>query len=83
MAKRWPSLPTANAADVARRLKEEAIGAAVVQDGDGRIVGILSERDIVHALVNLDADLPRAPRPLRFPTCPRAALRIPRLGNID
>ena len=42
-------------------MKEAAIGAVVVQDGDGRIVGILSERDVVHALVDFDADLPNQP----------------------
>ena len=52
---------TASIAEVARRLKEAAIGAAVVQDGDGRIVGILSERDVVYALVDFDADLPNQP----------------------
>lgn len=52
---------TASIAEVARRLKEAAIGAVVVQDGDGRIVGILSERDVVHALVDFDADLPNQP----------------------
>ena len=52
------SPPTASVADVARRLKEAAIGAVVVQETDGRIVGILSERDVVHALVDFDSDLP-------------------------
>ena len=55
------SPPTASVAEVARRLKEAAIGAVVVQDGDGRLVGILSERDVVHALVDFDAALPSQP----------------------
>jgi signal-transduction protein with cAMP-binding, CBS, and nucleotidyltransferase domain len=52
------SPPTASVAEVARRLKETAIGAVVVQETDGRIAGILSERDVVHALVDFDVDLP-------------------------
>ena len=55
------SPPTASVAEVALRLKDAAIGAVVVQDGDGRIVGILSERDVVHALVDFDSDLPTQP----------------------
>ena len=52
------SPPGASIAEVARRLNEAAIGAVVVQDEDGGIVGILSERDIVRALVDFGADLP-------------------------
>jgi CBS domain-containing protein len=37
---------------VVRRLKLEGIGALVVSDDGERIEGILSERDIVHALVD-------------------------------
>lgn len=35
---------------VAQRLKTERIGAVVVSDDDRRVLGMLSERDIVHAL---------------------------------
>lgn len=36
--------------DVVRRLAELKIGAVVVTDGDGAVVGIISERDIVRQL---------------------------------
>ena len=36
--------------DVVRRLAELKIGAVVVTDGDGVVVGIISERDIVRQL---------------------------------
>ena len=36
--------------DVVRRLAELKIGAVVVTDGDGGVVGIISERDIVRQL---------------------------------
>ena len=36
--------------DVTRRLAELKIGAVVVTDGDGAVVGIISERDIVRQL---------------------------------
>ena len=42
--------PTANLAAAARLLAERRIGAIVVSGLDGRVVGILSERDIVRAL---------------------------------
>lgn len=37
---------------VAQLLSQRRIGAVLVRDADGRICGILSERDIVHALAN-------------------------------
>lgn len=55
------SPPPANVAEAARRLKDVAVGAVVVQDGDGRMVGMLSKRDVVHALVVFDSDLPTQP----------------------
>ena len=39
--------PTADLAAAAKLLSTHRIGALVVLDGDGRLVGILSERDIV------------------------------------
>jgi CBS domain-containing protein len=42
--------PTATLAAAIKRLAERRIGALVVQGADHRIVGILSERDIVWAL---------------------------------
>jgi len=38
--------------DIAKLLKEKRIGAVVVLDGDERIAGILSERDIVRSLAD-------------------------------
>ena len=45
--------------DVVTILKTKRIGAVVVVEGDGSIAGILSERDIVHALAEKGADLTR------------------------
>ncbi|HVY57054.1 MAG TPA: CBS domain-containing protein [Xanthobacteraceae bacterium] len=42
--------PTATLASAVRLLAERRIGALVVTGADGRVVGILSERDIVRAL---------------------------------
>jgi CBS domain-containing protein len=42
--------PTANLAAAAELLSTHRIGALVVLDAGGRLVGILSERDIVHAM---------------------------------
>lgn len=42
-----PDLPVIS---VAQRLKTERIGAVVVSADDRRVLGMLSERDIVHAL---------------------------------
>ena len=42
--------PTADLAAAVKRLAERRIGALVILGADHRIVGILSERDIVHAL---------------------------------
>jgi CBS domain-containing protein len=42
--------PGASLADVARLLAEKRIGAALILGADRRLVGIISERDIVHAL---------------------------------
>ena len=42
--------PTADLATAVARLAEHRIGALVVQGADNRVVGIISERDIVRAL---------------------------------
>jgi CBS domain-containing protein len=42
--------PTITIAEVARLLTERRIGAVVVQDGTSQLLGIVSERDIVHGL---------------------------------
>lgn len=43
--------------DVVGELRRRRIGAVVVVDPDGAMVGILSERDIVHALAATGPDL--------------------------
>ena len=45
----------ASVAEAARLLKEKRIGAVVISDDGARVLGILSERDIVHALVDFAA----------------------------
>lgn len=45
--------------EVVTLLKERGIGAVVVVGDDGMIAGILSERDIVHALADQATDLAR------------------------
>jgi len=42
--------PDISVLDAARELNEKRIGAVIVCDGDGAIVGVLSERDIVRSL---------------------------------
>ena len=42
--------PQTSIAEVTRRLTEHRIGAVLVRDNDQRILGILSERDIVRSL---------------------------------
>ncbi|MGI8525716.1 MAG: CBS domain-containing protein [Pseudolabrys sp.] len=42
--------PTADLASAAKLMKARHIGALVVRGAGGRLAGILSERDIVHAL---------------------------------
>lgn len=42
--------PDAKACDVAGTLRQERIGAALVRDSDGALLGIVSERDIVHSI---------------------------------
>jgi CBS domain-containing protein len=42
--------PTASLGDAVRCLAERRIGAVVVTGAEGRVIGILSERDVVRAL---------------------------------
>lgn len=48
--------PEATLADVAAVLDEQGIGAVVVLEADGKVVGIVSERDVVRHLVLEGAD---------------------------
>jgi len=50
--------PTDSIADVARVLAARRIGAVLVRDAIGQVLGILSERDIVRALVTHGARTP-------------------------
>lgn len=45
--------------EVVAELRQRGIGAVVVTDSDGAMIGILSERDIVHALADKGHDLTR------------------------
>jgi CBS domain-containing protein len=49
--------PTASIAAAVRRLAERRIGALVVQGTEDRVVGIISERDIVFALAERGAGI--------------------------
>ena len=42
--------PTATIKDVAQMFKREQIGFAVVQDDNKKLIGTISERDIIHGL---------------------------------
>jgi CBS domain-containing protein len=48
--------PDATLASAARELQQRGIGAVVVLDDKGEVSGILSERDIVHALAKFGPD---------------------------
>jgi CBS domain-containing protein len=48
--------PGATLADAAKLLAEKHIGAALILGADHRLIGIISERDIVHALAARGAD---------------------------
>ena len=43
-------LPTATVREIAHTIAEKRIGAVVVLDAEGKLVGIVSERDVVKAL---------------------------------
>ena len=49
--------PDATIADAAKLLKERNVGALVITTEDGRLAGILSERDLVRGLPDHGADL--------------------------
>ncbi len=49
--------PDSTIADAARLLKERNVGALVITTEDGRLAGILSERDLVRGLPDHGADL--------------------------
>ncbi|MDJ0936324.1 MAG: CBS domain-containing protein [Kiloniellales bacterium] len=49
--------PDATIADAAKLLKERNVGALVITTVDGRLAGILSERDLVRGLPDHGADL--------------------------
>ena len=48
--------PTATLAGAVKMLAERRIGALVITGAEGRVIGILSERDIVRALAQSGAD---------------------------
>ncbi len=48
--------PSASLASAVRLLTDKRIGAALILGADRRIIGILSERDIVHALAERGAN---------------------------
>lgn len=49
--------PEATIAEVAGLLKEKRIGAVVVTEADGRLCGIISERDLARGLANYGSKL--------------------------
>jgi CBS domain-containing protein len=53
--------PTLTLVEAAGRLAQRRIGALVVVDGHGEIVGIISERDIIRALADTGPDCLRRP----------------------
>jgi CBS domain-containing protein len=53
--------PTANLAAAAKLLSTHRIGALMVLDGDGRSVGILSERDIVRTMADTESTVLQLP----------------------
>ena len=49
--------PDATIREVAERLRQERIGATLIRDHDGTLLGILSERDIVAGMANEGAEV--------------------------
>jgi CBS domain-containing protein len=47
--------PAASLADAVKLLSSHRIGAVIVTDPEGRVIGVLSERDIVRALADRNA----------------------------
>ncbi|MGI9382959.1 MAG: CBS domain-containing protein [Methyloligellaceae bacterium] len=42
--------PDTKVSEIARTLRQEGIGAALVTGADGKLLGIISERDVVHGI---------------------------------
>ena len=53
--------PDSSVLDAAKLMAAKNVGALPVIDGDGRLVGMLSERDIVRRVVALEKDPARTP----------------------
>lgn len=53
--------PNRTLGDAAEELRRRRIGALVVTDADGRVDGIISERDMVHALALFGIDVLTTP----------------------
>ena len=49
--------PNTSVATVARMLRNQHIGALVVREGEGQLLGLITERDIVHGLADRGAEL--------------------------
>ena len=49
--------PNTSVATAARMLRNQHIGALVVREGEGGVLGIITERDIVHGLADRGAEL--------------------------
>lgn len=58
--------PGTSLADAARRMHERSVGAAVVTEG-GRLVGIVTERDVLRAVAAGDVEVPVADAMTRSP----------------
>ncbi len=50
------TLPQDRVGDVVRKLRQEKVGAALVRSEDGKMVGIISERDVVHGIAERGPD---------------------------
>jgi CBS domain-containing protein len=55
------SLPTVTMREVARELMRHGIGALVVVDGTGSVLGLISERDLVAAIATFGAEALESP----------------------
>lgn len=55
--------PGESVLEIARLLSAKHIGAIVIRDGGGAIIGIISERDIIHAIAA------KGERALEMPAC--------------
>lgn len=53
--------PDANLRVTAERLIQHRIGALLVTDANGCLIGIVSERDLIHAIANFDETTPDTP----------------------